>query len=502
MAETGQQTLTIQQALDLGVEHQKAGRLPEAEFIYTQILQAEPNQPVALHLLGLIAHQVGKPDIATDLITKAIAIKPDFAEAISNLGVVLAKQGNIREAIAYYNKALTLSPDFFDAHANLGGALLTVGKVEDAVASFNRALSISQNDTAVLNNLGHALRSLGRLEEATNTFQALIDVEPNNASAHNDLGNVLRDQGDLEGAIGSYQKSYLGEPGFAIARHNHGSTLLDLGRYQEAIDILKNSSHQLSRSSLLECIYAIGEQQKFYQELENIIAIDKTNLGVSAISSFAAHQFDCIDPYPFCSNPMDFISTGNILASTGKNGDFLKSIQIQITELELGGGNQSLLHSGFQSTGTLFSDSQGPITELENALRNEIESYFFKYAESDCLFVILRPKNYVLKGWYIAMEKGGHLDWHNHPSGWLSGVLYFNVPAKSGDEANIEFALHGDELPIHRPDHQRQQYPIAEGNFIFFPSSLYHRTIPFYTGDTRFCVAFDVVADEIGANSI
>jgi len=193
---------------------------------------------------------------------------------------------------------------------------------------------------------------------------------------------------------------------------------------------------------------------------------------------------------------MDFISSGNILASTGKNEDFLKSIQNQITEMELGGGNQSLLHSGFQSTGTLFADSYGPVAELENALRSEIESYFFKYAESDCLFVKLRPKEYILRGWYIAMEKGGHLDWHNHPSGWLSGVLYFDVPTKSGDEANIEFALHGDKLPIHRPDHQREQYPIAEGNFIFFPSSLYHRTVPFYTGDTRFCVAFDVVADE------
>ena len=65
----GQQTLTIQQAIDLGVEHQNAGRLPEAESIYQQILQADPNQPVALHLLGVIASQVGKNDIAVDLIT-------------------------------------------------------------------------------------------------------------------------------------------------------------------------------------------------------------------------------------------------------------------------------------------------------------------------------------------------------------------------------------------------------------------------------------------------
>ena len=73
-----QQTLTLQQAIDLGVQHHKAGRLSQAERIYQQILQADPNQPVAMHLLGVIAHQVGKNDTAVDLITKALAINPDL----------------------------------------------------------------------------------------------------------------------------------------------------------------------------------------------------------------------------------------------------------------------------------------------------------------------------------------------------------------------------------------------------------------------------------------
>ena len=55
-----QQTLAIQESIDLAVQHHIAGRLPEAEGIYQQILQADPNQPIALHLLGVIAHQAGK----------------------------------------------------------------------------------------------------------------------------------------------------------------------------------------------------------------------------------------------------------------------------------------------------------------------------------------------------------------------------------------------------------------------------------------------------------
>ena len=58
-----QQTLIIQQSLELAVQHHNEGRLPEAESIYQQILQVDPNQPVALHVLGVIAHQVGKPSV-------------------------------------------------------------------------------------------------------------------------------------------------------------------------------------------------------------------------------------------------------------------------------------------------------------------------------------------------------------------------------------------------------------------------------------------------------
>ena len=68
--------MTIQQALDLALQHHTAGSLPQAESIYQQIIQSDPNQPVALHLQGVIAHQTGNNSTAVDLITKALAIKP------------------------------------------------------------------------------------------------------------------------------------------------------------------------------------------------------------------------------------------------------------------------------------------------------------------------------------------------------------------------------------------------------------------------------------------
>ena len=82
-----QQTLPIQQAIDLAVRHHTAGRLAQAENICQQILQSDPNQPIVLHLKGMIAHQTERNDVAVDLITKALVIKRN-AEVAVRLGVI------------------------------------------------------------------------------------------------------------------------------------------------------------------------------------------------------------------------------------------------------------------------------------------------------------------------------------------------------------------------------------------------------------------------------
>ncbi len=186
-----QQSLTIQQAIDLGVQHHNAGDLTKAEGIYKQILQSDPDQPVALHLLGVIAHQVGKNDVAVDLIIKALAIKSDYAEAHYSLGNALKDLGKPEDAAASYHKALAIKSDYAVAHSNLGVALQDLGKPEDAVASYHKALAIKPDYADAHNNLGVALQDLGKLEDAVASYRKALALKPDLAEAHNNLGHVL-----------------------------------------------------------------------------------------------------------------------------------------------------------------------------------------------------------------------------------------------------------------------------------------------------------------------
>ena len=232
---TEEQTLTIQQAIDLAVQHHTAGDLPKAEGIYQQILQAEPNQPVALHLLGVITHQVGKNNIAVELITKAIAIKPDYAEAHSNLGNTLKYLGKHDDAVASYHKAIAIKPDFFDAHYNLGNALKNLGKYDEAVASYNKAIAIRPDYVDAYINLGDALSSLGQLDEAVVSYNKALNIKPDYAEVHYNLGNIFNLLVKRDEAVARYNKAIAIKPDYAEAHDNLGVVLSDLGRLDEAV---------------------------------------------------------------------------------------------------------------------------------------------------------------------------------------------------------------------------------------------------------------------------
>ena len=186
-----QQSLANQQHLGLAIQHHNAGRLSEAEGLYQQILHTDPDQPDALHLLGLIANQAGKKDTAVDLIAKALAVKPDYAEAHSNLGNVLKDLGKLEAAVESYHKAIAIKPDYAEAHSNLGLALQQLEKLEAAMESYHKAIAIKPDYAEAHSNLGVALKDSGKLEEAVESFSRALELMPANATASIALSQTL-----------------------------------------------------------------------------------------------------------------------------------------------------------------------------------------------------------------------------------------------------------------------------------------------------------------------
>ena len=231
-----QQSLANQQHLGLAIQHHNAGRLSEAEGLYQQILHTDPDQPDALHLLGLIANQAGKKDTAVDLIAKALAVKPDYAEAHINLGNVLKDLGKLEAAVESYHKAIAIKPDYAEAHSNLGVALKDSGKLAAAMESYHKAIAINPDYAEAHSNLGVALKDSGKLEAAIESYHKAIAIKPDYAEAHSNLGLALQQLEKLEAAMESYHKAIAIKPDYAEAHSNLGVALKDSGKLEEAVE--------------------------------------------------------------------------------------------------------------------------------------------------------------------------------------------------------------------------------------------------------------------------
>ena len=218
------------------MQFHRSGNLQQAELNYRQILLIDPLHADALHLLGVIALQVGRHELAIEQIRSALRARPTLAEAHCNLGVALAAIGRLQEAVACFRQAMHLKPDYAEAHNNLGNALRLLGKPAEAAASLQQALRLRPGSVETLTNLGTALQELGRLDEAVAHHEQALRLKPDYAEAHNNLGNVLRDQGKLDEATSHYRQALRLKPDYADAFSNLGNALRDQGKLDEAID--------------------------------------------------------------------------------------------------------------------------------------------------------------------------------------------------------------------------------------------------------------------------
>ena len=99
-------------------------------------------------------------------------------------------------------------------------------------------------------------------------------------------------------------------------------------------------------------------------------------------------------------------------------------------------------------------------------------------------------------GWYNRLLKHGYQQPHIHPGGWLSGCFYLKMPKLlKKSEGAINFSLHGYDYPIVNSDIPSYQYTPVEGDLVLFPSSLFHKTLPFSSNDERHVIAFDIIPE-------
>jgi tetratricopeptide (TPR) repeat protein len=255
--------MTVDALFATARKHLNAGRLKEAGALYQQILAVQPNHAPSLHLLGVVALQIGQTQAAINLIKAAADgdptmpsyrndlgealrlqgdldgaaecfetlrfLKPEHAGAHLNLGIVRQQQGRLAEALELYERAAMLNPKMPEAWSNMGALHLQLRQWDAAEKALDTAYRRAPKDVAVQLNLGNLRLEQGRLDEALRLYQAVLRREPKHLAATLNLGRALKELGRPAEALKYYSAAEALAPDNATVRWNLGVCRLLLG---------------------------------------------------------------------------------------------------------------------------------------------------------------------------------------------------------------------------------------------------------------------------------
>lgn len=193
----------------------QASQLSDAERLYDQVIDADPHNPDALHLRGVLAQHLGQNDVAESFIRRALTINPRFTDAYYNLGIALEGQGKLDDAVAAYRESIRLSGESPDAFHNLGNCLRELGRLNESIECQRQSIAINPRDPNTQNSLGVALYDAGALDEAIAACDRAIALDPDYAAAYGNKAGVLLAQGRVEDAVSAFRRA-------AELRHGHG----------------------------------------------------------------------------------------------------------------------------------------------------------------------------------------------------------------------------------------------------------------------------------------
>jgi uncharacterized protein (TIGR02466 family) len=451
------------------LELMKQGKRGIAEKQAREMLAETPEDADTMALLASVIVERGAFEEAESLLTNALQIAPHNATTWLNFGRLLQQMRRWGEALDHYERAA----EFFPAHpgitSTLGQLYQRANRFADAEAQFRRTLESEPRPIHHV-SLGMVLLRQERIDEAIDAFQTAIAGNPNLAPAYGNLGNAEQKRGNIEAAAAAYEKAVALNPKDSVSYVSFGLARLRLGHAREATEIFERTlaRHGPERRAAAWLPFARA------QEFGEMPAGYRAEMGGLVTRATLARP-----------EGYDGMTAFNAALAAALQEDPTLVWEPQGKATRKGG-----------QTGLLLDNPREPFIAFEKALRLAIDAHFDSITrEPGHPFRSQIPRTYQLDLWGTLLSEGGHQHSHIHVGGWMSGVYYVSLPPTMGkNEARdgwIEFGHPPPEFDAKFAP-QTIAYEPREGDAFFFPSYLFHRTLPFSGAAPRISLAFDV----------
>lgn len=223
--------------LNTGLKLHQSGNIKQAESIYRQILDIDPSNPDALHLLGVILTDTDN-EKAENYIKKAIENSPSINYYIS-LAKLYTVQNNLTEAINCYQTVIKHKPDYFEVYNIIGNMLSELDNVEEAVEYYNKAIEINPDYVEAYYNFGNLLLNNDLIEEAKSLYNLALTKNSDYVDAYYNMGAAFHYQQNFEEAIKCYEKALAIKPDHIEVLYNLAIAYLIQKKFDKGWEIYR-----------------------------------------------------------------------------------------------------------------------------------------------------------------------------------------------------------------------------------------------------------------------
>ena len=412
-----------------------------------------------LNIIGSFYYKEKNYSKSREIYQKILGIDSKYIPALLNLGVLEQQFTNYTKALEYFNKTLSLDTKSWSAYNNIGFILNKQKKYDEAIISLNQSITINSNYAESYYNIACSYYYLNNYINAEKFFLLSLGVNLKFLSPNFFLGEIYRNQ----------------------------------GRFKKALDYYIKSRQNWTTIRVLECLLILNLKDLYNEQIKKLVEIDSENRRVAAATTYFSHKYKVENNYNFCKNPLDYITKFDLSEefkiSKLDIKELYKEIKLQETLWEI---PSRTTINGVTTKKNLSELNLKNFIIFQNIIFKKLNEYKKKYSSSDDLFIKKWPDKYYFNSWSNTLKKEGYNKAHIHPSGWLSGVFYLDIPQNlKNKEGGIEFSLHGYDFVKGEEKIPHKTYIPRIGELILFPSSLHHKTIPFEAKGERVCIAFD-----------
>lgn len=456
---------------------------------------------------------------------QAIEVAPSLARLWQLRALALRAVDSHEEALEAIRTAVGLAPeDALIAHAH---ARIAYEAGIPSVLLFDRAQELAPLDSSVILGRIAALVSGGDASFAIDEMAAMLRQHPAWYEGHAALSRLRWQSGDTSGFANSFDlavrtrlrdgtmwRIYVSVVARA-GQHERAMSLIDQARrhvgVSRTLDLLEAGS--LSEAGDLASAEALFARHGVPTEMEHLVARVRHLLRHGRPDTAAQMIDDRLgtddadDLWPLAAVAwritgdarsrwlegddgfVRVVDLSDSIGSIAGLADVLRSIHVAKCQPL----NQSV-RGGTQTDGPLLSRLEPELRQLRQAILTAVRHYVDELPPTCPGHPLLGAARHDIRfagSWSVRLTGSGHHVDHVHPAGWISSAFYVSVPPPDPRPTRDGWLVLGQapslglDLPVLR------EIQPKVGRLVLFPSTLWHRTIPFPAGE-RMSIAFDI----------